>query len=356
MFIAPQAKVLRHLDRLSAWQQGEKPAPVTVEVDLSSRCYLGCASCHFAYTHTRGPWTVKPRMLPMLQDRAGDLADLNVLVPALRDMRHANVRAVVWSGGGEPTTHPQWQEAVTQAHFIGLEQGMYTAGGLLTEQSALHLATCATWVVVSLDCVDAETYAREKGVAPALFDRACQGVRWLSQGAATIGVSFLLHAGNFARVYEMRSLAKSLGATYVTFRPTIQTDPAHPNIPLGDRSWVTRALPYLTNVAAYSDVELDVSRFVQWRDWQQHPYSACQGIRLTGTTITPDGRVWICPNRREYPDSCLGDLRTESFSTIWARHPGSVVDFSLCRAMCRLNPINEQVAALAQPRAHEAFL
>jgi len=72
------------------------------------------------------------------------------------------------------------------------------------------------------------------------------------------------------------------------------------------------------------------------------------------TTITPDGRVWLCPQRRGV--SALGDLRRESFTDIWARHPRTFTVDAGCRAMCRLHPVNETLAALRTPRAHEAFV
>lgn len=36
-------------------ETGKTKAPVNVEIDLSNRCSHGCAWCHFAYTHTKGP-------------------------------------------------------------------------------------------------------------------------------------------------------------------------------------------------------------------------------------------------------------------------------------------------------------
>src|SRR5262245_837558 len=107
-YIAPRAKVLRHLDRLVGWQHGEKPAPVTVEWDLSNRCTLGCQDCHFAHTHVKGPWASKPRTLPMVYESTGDLADIGLVFRVLGELADAGVKSIVWSGGGEPTTHPKW--------------------------------------------------------------------------------------------------------------------------------------------------------------------------------------------------------------------------------------------------------
>jgi MoaA/NifB/PqqE/SkfB family radical SAM enzyme len=354
-YIDPRAKVLRHIDRLAAWSRGQTPAPVTVEWDLSNRCSLGCQDCHFAHTHTLGPWATKLRTLPMAFDQGGDLADIGLVERALGELTNAGVKGIVWSGGGEPTLHPEWQRAVACASAHGLQQGMYTLGGHLVPGSAALLAEHAAFVVISLDAADAETYAREKNVAPTRFEAACSGVVRLSGGKAAIGVSFLLHAGNYQRVNDMLALTRQLGATYATLRPAIRFSADRPGVPSDDRSWITDAVPLLRHVAEEPDVELDVTRFLAYRDWQGHGYSACQGIRLNAT-ITPDGRVWVCPNRRGMPGSCLGDLRAESFGAIWARHPASFAVNEGCRVMCRLHSVNETLAALSTPRLHEAFV
>jgi MoaA/NifB/PqqE/SkfB family radical SAM enzyme len=354
-FIDPRAKVLRHLDRLVAWDRGETPAPVTVEWDLSNRCSLGCQDCHFAHTHSRGPWAQKPRLLPMAYDGTGDLAHAPLVMRGLTELAEAGVQGVIWSGGGEPTLHPAWQDCVQVAHDCGLQQGMYTLGGHFTVESARHLATVASFVVVSLDAADADTYAQEKGVPRSRFQAACDGVVHLVGHRAAIGLSFLLHAKNWMKAADMHALARMLGATYATFRPAIQFDADRPAQPNADRAWVTDALPMLDALARESDVELAPDRFIAYRDWQSHGYSQCTGIRLN-TTITPDGRVWLCPNRRGVADSLVGDLRVESFADLWARHPRAYAVNDQCRVMCRLHTVNTTLDTLAQPRAHEAFL
>jgi MoaA/NifB/PqqE/SkfB family radical SAM enzyme len=355
-FTDSRAKVLRHIDRLSAWQRGEKPAPITVEWDLSNRCSLGCQDCHFAHTHSKGPWVTKGRVLPMAFEGTGDLADTTLVYRAIDEMFAAGVKGIVWSGGGEPTLHPEWRQILHYARTRGLEQGMYTLGGHLSEMAARVLAQAAAFVVVSLDAPDPQTYAQEKGVPESRFDAACNGIRWLSAAkGAAIGVSFLLHAGNWRRAGLMLGLSRELGATYATFRPAIRFHTKYPSIADDDPSWVTQALPLLHSLAKEPNVELSVDRFVQYRDWHGHGYDTCYGVRVN-TTITPDGRVWLCPNRRGMPESCLGDLRTESFGEIWARHPASFQVNDQCRVMCRLHPVNQVLSAIEQPRAHEAFV
>jgi MoaA/NifB/PqqE/SkfB family radical SAM enzyme len=357
LLINPEGKLLRHIDRIAGWQRGERPAPVTVEIDLSNRCPLGCDECHYAHTHVKGPWTRVGRTLPLYHDKGGDLMDMTVLDNALLDMSLFGVKSVVWSGGGEPTSHPQWQAAVALAASYGLQQGMYTYGGEFARvQDAPALAAAhLAWVVVSLDWHTAALYAKHKRVAPSMFEAACEGVGRLSAAHATVGASFLVNAENWTDMAAMLQLGRDLGASYTTFRPAITTSPAAPGVPLGDRSWVAVAYPTLRALSQQPGVECNPQRFLDWATWTGHGYTTCAGPCLS-TAVTPDGRVWICTNRREYTGSSLGDLRKQTFREIWASHPGGWDVDNSCRAMCKLHPVNERLNQLVQPLPHEEFL
>lgn len=353
MYVAPGRKSFAHLDRLAAWKDGGTPGPVTVEWDLSNVCSLGCQFCHFAHTHVAGPWA-QLRQKPATYSDTGRMADVALVERALVEMAMLDVKAIVWSGGGEPTLHPAFADLVNYTAELGLQQGIYTLGGHVTDDiaaAARHLS----WAVVSLDCADADTYAAEKHVPASRFFDACQGVQKLAAQAPVVGVSFLLHAGNWRQTADMLSLARSLGATYATFRPTIETSPLMPSVCDADRSWITDAMPTLWELYAEPDVEIHPPRFEAYRDWSGHGYMACHGVTLV-TMVTPDGRVWLCPNRRGMAGAELGDLRIETFAELWARHPASTPVTTDCRVMCRLHLENQTLATIYEPRQHEAFV
>ncbi len=355
MYIDSRGKAFAHLDRLASWQAGSKPAPVTVEWDLTNVCSLACQFCHMAHTHVAGPLAGKVAR-PAAYGDTGRMADPVLVERGIGEMAASGVEAIVWSGGGEPTLHPAFGSVVKHAATYGLQQGLYTLGGHLTDTLVRQIAPALSWAVVSLDAPDATAYATEKGVQPSRFSDACEGIlRLVDHGAPVVGVSYLLSAHNWRRVPEMVALSRALGASYTTLRPAIQTSAACPSQCDEDRSWVTHALPLLKSLTSEPDVEVDPDRFADYRDWQGHGYSACHGITLL-TMVTPDGRVWVCPNRRGVEGSDLGDLREDSFAAIWARHPGVWTDFRDCRVMCRLHLVNQTLAHVYAPRQHEAFV
>jgi MoaA/NifB/PqqE/SkfB family radical SAM enzyme len=349
-YIDPSGKILAHLDRLAAWKRGEHPAPVTVEWDLSNRCQLGCADCHFAHVHSCGPHACGATT------DVGDVASTALVMRGLHEMKTAGVGGVVWSGGGEPLTHPEFSRIAQWAAGAGLDQGLYTNGLGFRHREADLIRDLFKWVVVSLDCASSEAYAAYKDTHPAKWGVVIKNIAELARakGSCAVGVSFLLDQANWEQAPDMVRLARSLGATYTTFRPLVHyaiDDPARPD---PDTGWIADALPMLAGLACEPDVECSVWRFEEYRDWNRS-YPVCYGCRFNAT-VTPDGRLWICPNRRGFPDSCIGSLALESFADLWVRHPGEWRDLSRCRFFCRFHMMNETLWEVYKPRQHENFV
>ena len=92
-YIQPKTKLWHHIDRLAAIREGQQPAPVNVEIDLSNRCQMGCSFCAFAYTHSKGPLAKRNT------HDTGDLMDTNLAMQIIDQLAEAGVRSITWSGG-----------------------------------------------------------------------------------------------------------------------------------------------------------------------------------------------------------------------------------------------------------------
>lgn len=354
-YIDPRSKSLWHLEQLQELKaSGKTSAPVNVEIDLSNRCSLGCSWCHFGYTHTRGPLTGK-QAGPEERTAGGDLMDVQLAYSIFAQLAGAGVRSVTFTGGGEPTLHPHFDSIVRNAANAGLQVGLYTHGGHIDNDRAGLLKNFCTWVYVSLDECTPEAYKQSKGVDG--FERATSGIARLTsaEGQATIGVGFLLHAGNYQQSRQMAELGRRLGADYVQFRPTIHYAPDTPSQRTENTGWMGAAVERLRVHSNDPFVLVDLARFDDYRTWQGHGYQTCYWPGMQ-TVITPNGRVWRCVNKREHAGALLGDLAEESFAAIWQRAGGACTVDSQCRVMCRGHVANQTINAVMTEPTHSAFI
>jgi MoaA/NifB/PqqE/SkfB family radical SAM enzyme len=353
-FISPKSKPLHHLDRLQAIKEGKRPPPVNCELDFSLRCDYACQGCHFAYTHTRGPWAGKAEK-PEGAIPGGDLIDYDFAVDIFHQLAGYGVKSLTITGGGEPTIHPRFDDLVLAAHNAGLELGIYTHGSHLRGERAAWMKQHFKWIYFSFDAHDVESYKLHKGVNR--FDRVCDNIRNIVAlpGDATIGMGFLLAQDNYQHAYTMQKLGRDLGVDYVQFRPLIEYNQKTPNVLIEDTSWITEAVQLLQQYDGDPFVIADISRFVRYRDWTGHGYPTCFWSALQ-TVVTPNGLVWRCTNKREHPDGLLGDLTMDSFADIWQRSGGACSLTNQCRIACKGDLGNETLTELFAPVPHQNFV
>jgi len=336
-FINPRMKLLQHIDKLVNIKAGLHPAPVNAEIDLSNRCNLGCEGCHMSYLHTAGLHAHKVAL-------AGDLMDTDMALDMLKQLKDFGVKSVTWTGGGEPTLHPDFDKIIEANE---LEQGIYTNGTLLNPDRAKLLKRKMKWIYISLDRSNKQSYLAYK--KRDLFTQVNHGIKRLveAEGDATIGIGYLIDGDNLHEIPAMVHHAiRFLDVDYVQFRPLVT--------PGVDRSWVTDALPLLKSAAISSKVIADLGRFEMYWNWGGFPYPTCYWSQLQ-TTITPDGSVWTCVNRRGFDGDKLGNLHDEPFADIWARSDKFQINGD-CRLMCRGSLANPVLNEMFSKQAHGNFI
>ena len=91
----PKSKIMANVDRVVEFINTGNTAPVLIEVDPSNACNHACSFCLSSYIHFdkyKGTETFSRAL--MHQD---------VLMRLCEDFVDMKVRAVNWTGGGEPT-------------------------------------------------------------------------------------------------------------------------------------------------------------------------------------------------------------------------------------------------------------
>ncbi|WP_285689052.1 radical SAM protein [Actinoplanes sp. NBRC 103695] len=223
-----KARLLRHEPDLRfAWLTGEvsTQAPISVEIHLTNVCNLRCTFC--AFGQVRHQEMLPADLLATLVD------DLVGLTPTLK--------AVVFSGGGEPTVHPGFAEAVGRLADAGIEIGVITNGVRMPAAVLAAFLRCA-WVRFSLDAPDPAHYQKVLSPHdPKNYDRVLKHMTQLSAargqggpGAPVIGVAYLVDRGcqTDELLLKCLDIGAQVGADYVHYRPIFLTPALEPTRPL----------------------------------------------------------------------------------------------------------------------------
>ena len=118
----PQAKVLANVENAIEFVESQNTSPVLIEVDPSNACNHACSFCLSSYIHFdkyKGTETFSRALMPR-----------DMLMELCEDFVKMKVKAVNWTGGGEPTLNKHLKEAIQYCGKHGIKMGMFTNGTL----------------------------------------------------------------------------------------------------------------------------------------------------------------------------------------------------------------------------------
>ena len=290
----PRGKLARH-PQFAAFLAGEKVYPVGLEISPCGVCNASCRGCwyiHGAAGSHRKEFLETWRLGQVLQEAAG-----------------LGVKAVTWTGGGEPTLHPDFPELVVRAHEAWLAQGLFT-NALATPK---YEPSLLDWIRVTMtdrpykiDCI-----------RPL---RACKTLGFAFNYGGAHDDDYLL---------ETLAVAKTVGADYCQVRPELPFRGATADIkpPYFDHP--------LLHVTGY--------KFEEAR--KKHGYKECLAYHFC-PFLWEDGNLDVCAYMGRVHDGyTLGNVYKDSLKDILDRAPLSVPVREDCQVCCKLHEGNEALHA-----------
>lgn len=131
-FTSNHVKLLKHLDKLQILQQGGPPSPVMAHISLINACNLTCTFCCFANRD--------------LTDRL----PFEKVKQALDSFKKIGITGVEFTGGGEPTLHPNFHEIIQYSYDLGFKIGLCTNGKSLGTKIKTDTVKLFSWIRLGL--------------------------------------------------------------------------------------------------------------------------------------------------------------------------------------------------------------
>lgn len=354
-------KVIHHPDRLATLRAGGQPPPVYVHFVLSDLCNQSCQWCAYrqdGYTSNQ-LFTQGAELASFGHNNPKRQVPGAKVLEILDDCQELGVKAVLFTGGGEPTIHPQFAAIINHAAAAGLDVAV-TTNGVMLNPTLCELLSTISWVRVSIDAGQPETYCRLRQVSILHWVKVWQNLKLLADLAVTtvVGVGFVVTRDNYPEIVQAARLAKEYGARNIRYSAMLQNE--------GRR--------YYDGIYDFCREQLRAARTLQDDTFQVYDnfgervsdleqeapdYAFCGHQQLV-TYIGGDLNVYRCCVLAYNEQGKLGSLVDQRFRDLW-RSAAKEADFAAFDARncprCMFNNKNRTILYALDPRPpHVNFL
>lgn len=200
-------KLSWHKDRVEAWLNGERVAPITLGWALTRKCNYHCSFCY-----------------SQLQKNEEKPITKKVIFDFLDDAIEAGVKGVSLVSDGESTCSPHLYDAIIHGKEIGLDMALGTNGSLLKKDRLEEILPALTYLRFNISAGEQERYSEIHGCKEKDFDKVSEiikesvRIKKKNNLETTIGMQMVLLPSFSDQIMPLAKLGKELGADYLVIK------------------------------------------------------------------------------------------------------------------------------------------
>jgi MoaA/NifB/PqqE/SkfB family radical SAM enzyme len=282
-------------------------APLYVRIKPTNRCNHNCFFCIYNESYGNMHGTMVKR----------DELSREKLLEILDDFKNIKVKAVTYSGGGEPTIHPDIEEVLQKTLDYGIDLSIITNGQRLNGNIAKLLAK-AKWVRISMDYADAEGFKISQRGSARMFDEIIENIQNFTKmpHECDIEVNFIITKESHSKIEKATKLLKELGVDNIRFSPVWIKDVEDYH------EYIKR---YVLNLIPVLKKEYETEKFKVYSSYSEHsvskeamhrPYTTCPFMQIV-PVIGADYKVYNCHNQAYSDKGLIGSIEHQKFSKLW---------------------------------------
>lgn len=327
-----------HVDRIADLRAGKDIVPTHVQLIISDLCNQDCHFCgyrsdqgfsseQFAEGTNKNPsrfiWT----------DKAREILD---------DCAALGVKAIQFTGGGEPTVHYECARIIEYAQSLGLQTGLVTNGIRLTNSPAYRNLD---WLRISLDAGKEETYREMR--RSKMWIKAIAAIEMAAKwDKPYMGVGFVVTPGNWKEIAEAAKIAKDAGAKYLRVSAVFSREGAEPYAKSHHfiRDQIEQAKELQDETFAVVDF---YGNRLEDLNQGAPDYKFC-GVQQFTLYVGGNLKVYTCCTNAYTKHGEIGDLKEQRFADWIKTHRRHDFDARGCHT-CQFNDKNRLIDFLVNP-------
>lgn len=330
-----------HLNRILQLREKQDIVPTHLQLIISDLCNQDCGFC--AYRMDQG-FSTEQFKGPEGEKNPKRFIPLEKIKEILFDCQMMGCKAIEFTGGGEPTVHPEWREALEFAFEHNLQCGLVTNGTRLRKDDR-ELLEQLKWLRISLDAGTRVTYETTR--RSRLWQKALDSIAFAaSLHGPYVGVGFVVTQENFSELVEACKLVKSYGVPYIRISAMFSNLGAEYYAGIYDsiRAQIEEAKTLQNE--RFKVVDFFGAR-VQDLELAAPNYSFC-GYQQFVVYIGGNQKVYTCCTNAYTKKGEIGDLREMSFND-WVHERRQIAfDARQCHH-CQFNDKNRVIDYLVRP-------
>ncbi|MBU1122815.1 MAG: radical SAM protein [Candidatus Omnitrophica bacterium] len=284
--------------------------PVHIRIKPTNICTHNCTYCAYRVSNLQLGKDMDQR----------DFIPRRKMMEIVEDIIDMGVRAVTFSGGGDPFCYPCLAEIAEKLAASSVKFSSLTNGALLCGEAAKVFAHNAKWLRISMDGWNDESYSAYRGVEHGEFNKILKNIEDFKGygGKCYLGVCIIVDRRNAAHIYELISQLKNRGVDSVKIAPCIvsnigkDNNDYHKDIFDEVKNQISKALD---NFAA-EDFEIFDSYHSQLETFEKK-YTWCPYLQIL-PIIGADCNIYSCQDKAyNLDEGLIGSIKETRFKDFW---------------------------------------
>jgi MoaA/NifB/PqqE/SkfB family radical SAM enzyme len=298
-------KLQWHGERVKAWLEGERIAPVTIDCALTRRCTYRCIYCY-----------------GRLQSNDEKRMIRDVVFRFLDDAAEIGVKAVSFVSDGESTCSPHLYDAIIRGRANGLDMALGTNGYLLKIDRLKDILPYLTYLRFNISAGEPHRYAEIHGCKADHFYEVIETIKKSVEIKSendldvTIGLQMVLLPQFSDQIIPLVNLGKELSVDYLVIKHCSDDEMGSLGVDYARYGELIDVLKLAETFSA--DNYLVRAKWSKILSGGRRTYSRCYGapfiMQFSGSgLVAPCGMLF---NAR-YKKYHIGNIAEKSFKEIW---------------------------------------
>lgn len=273
--------------------------PVAIEIHPTARCNHSCIHCSY-------------------KERNESRASISkeVMDRLVNSIIHMHIRAVYFSGGGEPAMYPGLAGYIEKLHSNGVECSIITNGSCFQQMGLIPIASKLNYIAVSVPGVDPEVFRTITGTENLEKVLSLPGEIRKVHGRTSpvIGSRIVLTNKNYWQVSNFLRVIKERGFDYALFKIVRDYEDNGQGLTKDEEAKLKEKIAKLGHV---DEDFTNIKRIFNYRTLPEFKNRCWTNYYGMLANVGTDGKVYPNIVEIDNEDFCIGNLYETPLEDMW---------------------------------------